>query len=124
MAILAASLSARAQDFMPYPNERVTGAQWQSYYDLVRVNHGATEERRNDLSLLLYADAGSDMQFAFTQPDHPAHPAWITRQLVEENGRFFVKQIGYFAGDETAFAQLFAAYEALTEQMNESMQRR
>jgi hypothetical protein len=122
MAILAASLSARAQDFMPYPDAQISAGQWQSYNDLVRTNHGATEERRDDLDLLLYADAGSDMQFAFTQPGHPAHPAWITRQLVEENGRFFVKQIGYFAGDEAAFAQLFAAYEALTEQMNESMQ--
>jgi hypothetical protein len=32
------------------------------------------------------------------------HPAWITRQMTEENGRVRVKQIGYFAGNEGPFA--------------------
>jgi hypothetical protein len=51
------------------------------------------------------------MHFAFTLPGHPAHPAWITRRATGG----VVDQVGYFAGDEARFADLFRAYLDLTE---------
>ena len=56
------------------------------------------------------------MSFAFTTEGHPAHPSWITRQVVESEGTIDMQQIGYFAGEEEAFSVLFGQYAQLTEQ--------
>ena len=43
VAVLLGSMSAAsAQEFVPYPNDRITAAEWQSYFDLVASNHAAT----------------------------------------------------------------------------------
>ena len=53
------------------------------------------------------------MNFAFTLPGHSAHPAWITRQLIESGGTLDMTQIGYYAGNEEPFAELFRQYQQL-----------
>jgi hypothetical protein len=59
------------------------------------------------------------MSWAFTTPGHPAHPAWVTRQPVEDQRGVQIRQIGYFAGNEPEFAKMFKAYLALNDQMRE-----
>ena len=62
--------------------------------------------------------------WVFTTKDNPAHPAWITRQMVEEDGEVRVKQIGYYAGSEPAFAKLFRAYQDRNAKLMEDVARR
>ena len=68
---------------------------------------------------------GEHSYYAFTQPGHPAHPAWITRKLVsEQDGRLNMIQIGYFAGREPPFAELFRQYQVLTQTTIEALKTR
>ena len=106
----------QAQEYQPYPEARITPEQWQSYYELVRSNHGETAREYPEQKLVVFNDASQRMQLAFTMPGHPAHPAWVTRQTIEIDGTVSIQQIGYFAGDEAPFAELFRAYGRLTEQ--------
>ena len=62
------------------------------------------------------------MNYAFTTKGHPAHPAWITRQVVESEDTVDIKQIGYFAGDEEPFAKLFQQYLELNDWIKANMQ--
>jgi hypothetical protein len=55
---------------------------------------------------------------------HPAHPAWITRQMYEEEGVVRVRQIGYFAGSTEEFAKLFLEYQKRNEELKEDVERR
>ena len=61
----------------------------------------------------------SGLSYAFTKAGHPAHPAWVTRQVVEANGTIDMVQIGYFAGKEESFAVLFQQYQQLNNQIRE-----
>ncbi len=55
---------------------------------------------------------------------HPAHPAFITRQLFEEGGEVRVRQIGFFAGSEQEFAKLFSEYLERNESLKDEVGRR
>jgi hypothetical protein len=117
IAVAAAALGTlgHAQELSPYSSPRVTEAQWQSYYNDVRVKYGASGREVPNQPLIVFDD-GSKTQWAFTQPGHPAHPSWITRQVVSDGKGVSVRQVGFFAGDERAFAALFQAYAALNQQ--------
>lgn len=108
-------MPAAAQEYQPFPNARITQPQWRSYFESVKKTHGESQRAFPDEHLLVYQDRDGRMFWAFTTPGHPAHPAWITRQVIEEAGEVKVNQIGYFAGDEPAFARLFQQYLSLTE---------
>jgi len=64
-----------------------------------------------------FTDQATHTFYAFTAADHPAHPAWITRQVVEQDGGISIQQIGYFAGEEDPFAALFDDYLALSDEL-------
>jgi len=117
VALLMFCLPAYAAEFKPYPSAKITLEQWQSYYDEVRSSFGETLLVVEAQSLEIYRDEESGMQFAFTRPEHPAHPAWITRQPVEAEKSINLRTIGYFAGDELSFAKLFTRYLELNEKM-------
>lgn len=117
LAIACISNAVFAQDFKPYPAPKITETQWGAYYDEVRQAHGHTEKRADAQRLVTYTDPESRMSFAFTLPGHPAHPAWITRQLVEYKDGIYMDQIGYFAGQEKPFAELFDQYRRLNEKL-------
>jgi hypothetical protein len=122
--ILALTLApAAAQEFKPYPRANITTDQWQTYFDEVKSKHGADAKDLDDQKLLLFDDKATATMFAFTKPGHPAHPAWITRKLEQRNNNLYVAQIGYFAGAEAPFAELFRAYIALNEKMKEAARR-
>lgn len=103
-------LPADAQEYQPYPSPKVTIEQWQRYLATVRAALDRTMEIYSDEHVVAFTDRATRTFYIFTSKDHPAHPAWITRQLVEENGQVKVRQIGYFAGAEEPFAAFFADY--------------
>jgi hypothetical protein len=115
---------ALAQEFQPYPAPQITVAQWTKYADEVRQYHQATAEIYKDKQLVVFSDQRTRTFWVFTLKDHPAHPAWITRQMFEESGQVRVRQIGYFAGSEPAFAKLFREYQERNEQLREDVEKR
>lgn len=105
-----------AQEFKPFPEARITEAQWVTYFDDVKKSYEVSKREFPDEHLVVFNDLKTGMNWAFTTPGHAAHPAWITRQPVaDEFGKTRVNQIGYFAGQEQPFARLFNDYLALTE---------
>jgi hypothetical protein len=115
---------ALAQEYQPYPTPRITAEQWAKYGEEVRQNHGATAEIFKDKKLVAFSDPPTRTFWIFTLKDHPAHPAWITRQLYEEGGLVRMRQIGYFAGSEDEFAKLFHEYQQRNELLKEDVERR
>jgi hypothetical protein len=110
-----------AQEYQPYPEARITISQWQSYLELVRNKFGDTERHP---SAKLVEFNSSDTFYIFTEPGHPAHPAWVTQQIVKMDNGLGMRQIGFFAGDERAFAALFRAYRGRIDKVREDMKRR
>ena len=121
--LLSTAIVVHAAEYMPYPEAKITEEQWQSYADEVSREFHASERMYPDQHLKTYSDDVSRMSFAFTLPGHPAHPAWITRQVVEENGSIDLRQIGYFAGEEEPFAELFSQYQELTQRTRQQFRR-
>jgi len=115
---------ALAQEYQPYPTPRITPEQWAKYGEEVRQNHAATAEIFKEKKLVAFSDPNTRTFWIFTMKDHPAYPAWITRQLYEEGGQVRVRQIGYFAGSEDEFAKLFQEYQQRNELLKEDVERR
>lgn len=113
-----------AQEYQPYPTPRITPEQWARYGEEVQQKHGATAEIFKDEKLVAFSDPRTRTFWIFTLKDHPAHPAWITRQLYEEGGLVRVRQIGYFAGSEEEFAKLFHEFQQRNELLKEEVERR
>ena len=111
-----------AATYNPYEDSKVTLEQWQDYYDIVAAEFGETKEEVSDAMLVLFQDASSSTNYAFTLPGHPAHPAWITRKLVERDGDVSMEQIGYFAGEEEPFSELFQDYAELAYQIKSDLE--
>ncbi len=123
-ACLGASWPALAQEFQPYPAPRITAEQWSDYAEQVRQAHGDTAQLVREEKVIVFSDLRTRTFWVFTTKDHPAHPAWITRQMVEEGGQVNVRQIGFFAGPEPEFAKLFRSYQERNAQLMEDVQRR
>ena len=120
-------LLARAvvsQEFQPYVAPQVSADQFARYAEQVRQAHGATAQVVKEEHVIVFADQRTRTFWVFTTRDHPAHPAWITRQMVEENGQVNVRQIGYFAGSEPEFAKLFRSYQERNAKLMEDVARR
>ena len=115
---------AAPQDFQPYRTPQITAAQFAAYAEQVRQAYGATAQVVLEEKVIVFSDLRTRTFWVFTTKDHPAHPAWITRQMVEENGQVNVRQIGYFAGSEPEFAKLFRSYQERNTQLMEDVQRR
>lgn len=123
-AALASGAAAHAQEFQPYPAPRVTAEQWVRYADLVRQAYGASAQVVKEEDVVVFSDPRTRTTWVFTTRDHPAHPAWITRQMYEEDGQVRVRQIGYFAGSEPEFDRLFRDYQARNAKLMEDVARR
>ena len=115
------SSSLHAATWKPYPEAQITTEQWQEYFDSVVAEFGDTRDEIAEARLILFTDELTSTFYAFTADDHPAHPAWITRRLVEQDGAISIEQIGFFAGDEQSFADLFDDYIALSDQVQQEM---
>ena len=121
---LGSAALALAQEYQPYPSPRITVEQFSSYAEQVRQNFGSTAEVMMGMHLIAFSDMRTRTFYIFTTKDHPAHPAWITRQMFEEDGQVHVRQIGFFAGSEEQFAKLFRDYQQRNAQLVEDVQRR
>jgi hypothetical protein len=124
LAFGLSAIPALAQEYQPYPSPRITPEQWAKYGETVRQYHGASLELFKDKQLVAFSDPRTRTFWVFTLKDHPAHPAWITRQMYEEGGLVRVRQIGYFAGSEEEFAKLFSEYQKRNEELKEDVERR
>lgn len=122
--LLLMATPAFAQEYQPYPSPRITLEQWARYGEEVRQKHEASIEYFKDRRLFGFSDPDTRTFWVFTLKRHPAHPAWITRQLYEEGGRVHVRQIGYFAGSEEEFAKLFVEYQTRNEELIQDVARR
>ena len=116
--------AARAQEFQPYPSPKVTVDQWQKYLVEVRSRHEASLEVYKDKNVVVFSDPTTRTFYIFTTKDNPAHPAWITRQIVEQGGKVNVRQIGYFAGAQEPFDRMFSEYLQLNEQLKHEVEQR
>jgi hypothetical protein len=116
--------TALAQQYQPYPTPRITAEQYARYAEEVKENYASTAEILKGQHLVAFSDPRTRTFYIFTTKDHPAHPAWITRQMVEEGGEVKVRQIGYFAGSEEEFAKLFREFQGRNKQLMEDVQRR
>ena len=122
--LAAFATGALAQEFQPYPAPQISVEQWTKYAEEVRQYHQATAEIYKDKQLVVFSDQRTRTFWVFTLKDHPAHPAWITRQMFEDGGQVRVRQIGFFAGSEPAFAKLFREYQERNEQLREDVEKR
>lgn len=113
-----------AQEYKPWPRAQITSDQWQSYFDQVQINFGATERKFPEEHLAIFENTTQYITWVFTTPGHSAHPAWVTRQAVQDGKGVSIRQIGYFAGDEAAFAKMFRGYLALNDQMRDEFEKR
>jgi hypothetical protein len=112
------------QEFKPYPHANISKSQWQTYFNEVKEKHGTTVQDIEAENLLVFTDKSSGTIFGFTKSGHPAHPAWIARKPEQRGDSMFIGQIGYFAGDEPAFAKLWKEYLALNEKVIEDAKRK
>ena len=124
MAALAATTPALAQEFQPYPQPNITVDQWKAYLEKVRELHEASAEIFKDKAIVVFTDPETRTFYIFTTKDHPAHPAWITRQIVEEGGLVHVRQIGYFAGKQEPFDKLFREYQMRNDDLVKEVEKR
>jgi len=68
--------SGSAQDYQPYPEARITKAQWQSYFDQVKGKFGSTEVHP---SANLVEFHSSDTFYVFTEPGNTDDPEHLYR---------------------------------------------
>jgi len=110
------SVGVSSTEFKPYALAEITTEQWASYFEKVSQAFPKTVQDHPEQHLIVYFNNKERLSYAFTKEGHPAHPAWVTRQVVEAEGTIDMVQIGYFAGKEKPFAALFRQYQHLTEQ--------
>ncbi|WP_440224229.1 hypothetical protein ACQQ2N_03180 [Dokdonella sp. MW10] len=111
--LLLGSTMVLAEDppeFQPFPQARISVAQWEAYRQQVHGAYGASLRQFPEEHLEVLRSPDNVMHVAFTTAGHAAHPAWVTRSV--HSGK--VNQIGYFAGSEAPFAVMFQAYRDLT----------
>jgi len=116
-----AASPACAQEFQPYPSPKITVEEWSRYLATVRARLETSAQIYKDKNIVVFSDQPSRTFYIFTTKKHPAYPAWITRQLVEEDGQVNVRQIGFFAGPQEPFDKFFREYLERTEQLKEEV---
>jgi len=115
--ILLFSCSVTAQEFKPYPSEKITTEQWTAYFNEVSESLSSTEQKHDEQLIITFSDPPNGLQFTFTMEGNPAHPAWITRQMIQKDGSMSISQTGYYAGNKSEYNRLYGAYEKLNEQI-------
>src|SRR5262245_12245394 len=125
--LLAASLVAGpafAPAWQPYPQPKLPVEQWKEYLATVREYLEASAEIYKDKGVVVFSNPDTRTFYIFTTKDNPAHPAWITRQLVEEKGQVNVRQIGFYAGNADKFDKMFREYLQRNEELLKEVEKR
>jgi hypothetical protein len=118
------AVPAFAQEWQPYPQPKVTVEQWKAYLATVREYLEASAEIYKDKGVVVFSNPDTRTFYIFTTKDNPAHPAWITRQLVEEKGQVNVRQIGFYAGNADKFDKMFREYLQRNEELLKEVEKR
>jgi hypothetical protein len=121
LVLFFTSMSVNAADLKPFPRAHISVEQWQGYFDSVSKEFGETKRFYEEQNLVVFSDDPQRANIAFTTKKHPAHPAWVTRYVTEDNETVSIAQIGYFAGEEPPFAKLFQDYAKLNDKVREDM---
>lgn len=124
LAALAFAAPALAQEWQPYPQPKITVEQWKAYLATVREYLEASAEIYKDKGVVVFSNPDTRTFYIFTTKNHPAHPAWISRQLVEEKGQVNVRQIGFYAGNAEAFDKMFREYLQRNEELVNEVEKR
>ena len=73
------------------------------YTEIVKIFRTETGYEEIDRGeVLQFIDRKNARVFLVTKPGHPAHPAVVTRQAVEQDGYLFLKSSGIGRGDKNA----------------------
>ncbi len=121
LVFLLISFGTHAVEIKPFPRAKITVEQWQEYFNKVSNDFGETKRIYEDQNLIVFSNDELRANFAFTTKNHPAHPAWVTRYVTQNNDSVNIAQIGYFAGDEAPFAKLFQEYSKLNDRVKEDL---
>ena len=113
----AESMSEVDFSVKPHRTADISVQQWQYYYQIATIKYSNSVYSYEDKCTTQIGAEDIKANIYFTHPCHSAHPAWVTIYLVEENQNLSLGQIGYFAGNEAAFAQMFKSYALLREKM-------
>lgn len=118
------SAQVYALEFMPYPVARITNEEWQAFYNKARDNLSHTQRAYRNRYMVVFIDTFNGHHYAFTLPGHAAHPSWIVRRIVNQEGELQIQQVGYYVNEEAPFVELFDAYLKLNEQIKPQLQER
>ena len=120
--IALVATGAAALELAPYDSPKVTPEQFEQYHAAVAEELSDSHQPYPEYALETYSDPVTRSSIAFTLPSHPAHPAWVTRQVAEDENGIYIEVSGFFAGDPTAFARLLGQYQAISAQATQKMQ--
>lgn len=117
----AASIDEMTLSIKPHRTADISIQQWQEYRQLALLKYTDTtyDFKEQCLNQVIAKDIRAWLYF--TQDCHPSHPAWVTIYLLENGGHLNLGQIGYFAGDEPAFAQFFKEMGTVRQRMIDGM---
>lgn len=91
LIILLSPMLAAAVEYMPYETPEVSHEQWESYRALVVDEYGDSAQHFAEQNLVVYSNEEQATSYAFTTDAHAAHPAWITRQVVENESEVSIQ---------------------------------
>lgn len=122
--LVLSAVSEAATEVEPYETAKISKEQWDEYHSVVASELSSSRRVYKEHSLEIFSDDETRATIAFTMPGHDAHPAWVTRHVVFEDGELNLAVIGYFAGDEAAFSELFEQYERMAEQTRKKFKKK
>jgi hypothetical protein len=124
LALLCLLQSTFALELEPYPSAKISEEQWNQYHAEVKKElaseRGSFKYEAGELET--YSEPQSNTTVAFTTPGHNAHPAWVTTQIVIGEKKIEVHVVGYFAGSEAAYQELYQKMNEMVEQTLKSFE--
>ncbi len=107
---------------MPYPIANITQEEWQTFYSKARENLSHSQRTYRHQKMVVFIDKFNGHHYAFTLPGHTAHPSWIVRRIINQEGELQIQQVGYYVNDEAPFVELFDAYLKLNDKIKPQLQ--
>lgn len=90
----------------------ITPAQWQRIFDEVKMTPGARINQQGSMLVMIsITSSNENSSYLFTQPAHPAHPAYLKAFSTSPSGRP-VTIVGNYAGSKTEFENLARSFIA------------
>src|SRR5262245_22416974 len=110
LCLLAAG--AGADTGRRFPHSQITRGEWQTYLNEIRTTPGIEQLEDARPETVTYFNAAEQSVYCFTTGG-PAHPAVVVTRVFEREGKVRLQNMGYFAGDEDAFASWFQSFTSL-----------